>query len=85
MFNPILQFNIFADKIIKFYKYRTAKLSNWAIKINLSDDDIEEIRDILEASNYHLDNHIVFATANGNFWFSDRTLYIGGTIKEEVY
>ena len=81
----MIQFNIFADKVVKFYRYRTAMLSNWALKIELSDDDIEEIRDILTASGYKIDNHIVFSTNNGNFWLSDRNLYVGGTIKEGGY
>ncbi len=81
----MIQFNIFADKVIKFYRYRTARLSNWSLKIKLTDDDIEEIRDILTASRYKIDNHIVFSTENGNFWLSDHNLYVGGHIKEGSY
>lgn len=81
----MIYFNVFADKVVKFYRYRTARLSNWSLEIELTDHDIKEIRKILTASGYKMDNHIVFSIENCNFWLSDRCLYIGGEIVEGGY
>ena len=87
--SKMIQFNIFHDKVIKFYPYRTARLKNWGLKIKFDSDkdrfDINEIMDIIQASGFQPDNHIVFCTEVCNFWWSDNILYVGGEVIEGGY
>ena len=76
----MIEFNFFHDE-----QYRTARLHGWAIKIHLDETGVEALRDILESSGFHMDNHICFSTEVCNFWYSDGYLYVGGEIVEERY
>ena len=64
----------------KFYPYRTAKLSGWGTCVELGSAEYAYIRRAVEKAGYQMDNHVVFSTENGNFWYSDNHLYIGGTV-----
>ena len=81
----MIRFNPFCDKVVKFYPYRTARLRNWGLVIDVDDNDFEKIRDALKHSGFYMDNHIVFSTEACNFWYSDSKLYIGGEIWEGSY
>lgn len=71
--------------IKKFYPYRTARLSDWSACVKLGSAEHAYIRRQVEKAGYHMDNHVVFSTENGNFWFSDDHLYIGGTVLLGTY
>lgn len=64
----------------KFYPYRTAKLSGWGACVELDSAEYAYIRHTVEKAGYQMDNHVVFSTENGNFWYSDNHLYIGGSV-----
>lgn len=85
--NFTFELNPFDDQIVKFYEYRTAKLSGWIIKIHLTEDDLWFLRHELEDYGLKFDNHIVFATSKGAFWVSDNCMYVGtlGSIREGLY
>ena len=71
--------------IVVFYKYRTARLVNWSCCIPLTPSDMDYLRKKMSRNGLNLDNHIVFATENSNFWYSDNNLYVGGTIVPGAY
>ena len=71
--------------IDKFYPYRTARLEGWCSCIKLEDAETAYIRHKVEKSGYRMDNHIVFSTRDGNFWYSDGNLYIGGKVAVGTY
>ena len=66
--------------IVVFYKYRTARLTNWSCCIPLTPSDMDYMRRKMSRNGLTLDNHIVFATEKSNFMYSDNNLYIGGTV-----
>jgi len=81
----MITFNHYHDRAVKFYPYRTARLNNWGLVIDVDDHGHEDIRDVLERGGFHMDNHIVFSTEVCNFWYSDGRLYIGGEVLEGSY
>ena len=71
--------------VVKKYPYRTARLNNWQCCLKLADEDIFYLKHRLLKDGFALDNHIVFSTANCNYWYSDGKLYIGGVVAEGNY
>lgn len=80
-----IEFSPLNDTITKFYPYRTAVVTDWVIKIHLTQDDMWYLRHTLEDAGYQIDNHIVFTTEAGAFWLHDNWLYVGKTVKEGSY
>lgn len=80
-----IRINETAGEIKKFYPYRQAILTNWAIKIVLDDQDIAYIGRLLKRAGYKIDNHIVFCTDTMNYWLHDGALLVGGKVLEESY
>lgn len=66
--------------IIQFWPYRKARTQDWACCIPLSNEDLAYLRHKMTRNHLTLDNHIVFATENSLFWYSDNKLYVGGTL-----
>ena len=81
----MIEFPCCCDSIIKFYPYRTAVVTDWVIKVEMTDDDLWWLHHMLEDSGYKMDNHIVFCTETGAFWLSDHELYVGKTVREGRY
>lgn len=71
------EINPFDDQIVKFYKYRTARLGGWIVKIRLTSDDLWYLRNELEDCGYTMDNHIVFCTHKSAFFVHDNYMYVG--------
>lgn len=81
----MIEFNIFHDEIVKFYPYRTARTSNWFVKVHMDEKAIRRLASILEDFGFSMDNHIVFCTDVCCFWYSDNWLRIGGKVVEGSY
>lgn len=75
----------FGGDIKKFHTYRKARLINWLAKMELNNDEMNQLGRYLRKQGYLMDNHIVFVTERGPFWFSDNHLYIGGEVIEGIY
>ena len=71
--------------IIQLWPYKTARLEDWACCVPLSNEDLSYLRHKMTRNHLTLDNHIVFATENSLFWYSDNNLYIGGTLVQCKY
>lgn len=69
----------------RYYPYRTAKLEGWVSCVTLSDAEVAYVRHKVEKAGYKFDNHCVFSTRDGNFWYSDDRLYIGGKVAVGTY